>query len=65
MDAASAVAIANLLAQLLPLGINIYNQIEAANQNAGLQPLADILAAADVNYKAIQAAAVAQFANKQ
>jgi hypothetical protein len=62
MDEAAAVAFANLLAQLIPMGIGVYNQIASANTEAGLKPIADILAAADANYAAIDAAAQAEIA---
>ena len=45
-------AIANLLAQLLPLGINLYKEIQAAN-TGDLKPIEEILAAADANWNAV------------
>jgi hypothetical protein len=53
--------LANLLALLIPLGTNIYTQIQQANQDQ-LKPLADILAAADKNWDAVIAAAQAEIA---
>ena len=53
------VTLANLLALLIPLGTNIYAQIQQANQDQ-LKPLADILAAADKNWDAVIAAAQAE-----
>jgi hypothetical protein len=55
------VTLANLLALLIPLGTNIYTQIQQANQDQ-LKPLADILAAADKNWDAVIAAAQAEIA---
>lgn len=49
----NSVQIAQLLAQLLPLGIQLYNEILSANQNSGLKTLEQILAEADVNWKEI------------
>jgi hypothetical protein len=53
------VTLANLLAQLIPLGINIYSQIQQANADQ-LKPIEQILAAADTNWGAIAAAAQKQ-----
>jgi prophage tail gpP-like protein len=53
------VTLANLLAQLIPLGINIYSQIQQANADQ-LKPIEQILAAADTNWDAIAAAAQKQ-----
>jgi hypothetical protein len=55
------VTIANLLAQLLPLGIKLYQEIQQANQDK-LKPLAEILAAADSNWDAVATAAQAEIA---
>ena len=56
-----AAAIAALIAQLLPLSIQLYNEIEAANPGT-VQPLATILAAADADWDAVAAQAKAQLA---
>lgn len=53
MNQAELLQLAQLLAQLLPLGISAYTQIAAANQDAGLKLIADILAAADANFDII------------
>ena len=60
MDPITITAIANLLAQLIPAGINLYNQLEQNAQGASVTPLAPILANADQNWLAIAAAAQAQ-----
>jgi len=56
-----AVAIANLLSILIPLGMKVYTEIQQANSDQ-LKPLADILAAADKNWDAVIAAAQAEIA---
>ena len=53
------ITFANLLAQLIPLGVNLYAQIQQANA-AQLKPIEDILATADTNWDAIAKAAQAQ-----
>lgn len=65
MDQAAMIALAQLLAQLLPLGISTYTQIAAANQDAGLKPIQDIIAAADVNFNSIEQAAQTEINNLQ
>ena len=55
------ITLANLLAQLIPLGMNIYSQIQQANANQ-LKPLADVIAAADANFDEILKAAQAELA---
>ena len=60
MDPITITAIANLLAQLIPAGINLYNQLEQNAQGASVTPLATILANADQNWLAIAATAQAQ-----
>jgi hypothetical protein len=55
------VTLANLLAQLLPLGIKLYEEIQQANQDK-LKPLAEILTAADSNWDAVATAAQAEIA---
>ena len=55
------VTLANLLAQLIPLGINAYTQIQQANADQ-LKPIEDVLAAADANWDAIAKAAQAELA---
>lgn len=57
------IALANLLAILIPLGTKIYTGIQAANADK-LKPLADILAAADANWDSITAAANAEIAKQ-
>jgi hypothetical protein len=56
--------LAALIAQLIPLGINIYTQIQQANANT-LKPIEQVLADADVNWDAIAVAAAAQIAKDQ
>ena len=56
--------LAALMAQLIPLGINIYTQIQQANANT-LKPIEQVLAEADVNWDAIAVAAAAQIAKDQ
>jgi hypothetical protein len=63
MDAATLVALAQLLSVLLPLGTKVYNQIQQANSDQ-LQPIADVLAAADKNWDDIIAAAKAELAKQ-
>ncbi len=53
------VALANLLAQLIPLGLKVYTGIQQANADQ-LQPIETILAAADANWDAVAAAAQAE-----
>lgn len=60
MDPLTITAIANLLAQVIPAGINLYNQLEQNSQGASVIPLATVLANADANWLAIAAAAQAQ-----
>jgi len=60
MDQAAIIALANLLAILLPIGTKVYDQIQQANSGADLKPIADVLAAADQNWDAIVAAAKAE-----
>jgi hypothetical protein len=57
------VVLAQLLAQLIPLGMQVYTQIQQANAGA-LKPLSDVLAAADADWDAVAAAAAAQLAGK-
>lgn len=52
-------AIAQLLAQLLPLGIQLYKEIQSANSGT-LPPVETILAAADANWDAVIFAAQAE-----
>lgn len=61
MDTAAAVALAQLLSQLLPLGISAYTQIQQANQDQ-LKPIEEVLAAADGNWDEIVKAAKAELA---
>lgn len=56
MDAA---ALAALIAQLIPVGIQVYNEIAAANPST-VPPLATVLAAADADWDAIAKQAQAQ-----
>lgn len=46
------VALATLLSQLIPLGINVYTQIQQANANA-LAPIEQVLASADADWDAV------------
>ena len=57
------VALANLLAQLIPLGINVYTQIQQANTEQ-LKPIEDVLALADKNWQSITDAANKELGNK-
>ena len=61
MDPASALALAQLLAQLLPLGISAYTQIQQANQDQ-LKPIEEVLAAADAQWDSVIKAAQAELA---
>jgi hypothetical protein len=56
MDATS---LANLLAQLIPVGIEVYNQIQQANQST-VPPLATVLAKADADWDAVAKLAQSQ-----
>lgn len=51
--------LATLIAQLIPLGIQVYNQIAAANPST-VPPLATILASADADWDAVAKAAQVQ-----
>ena len=62
MDPALVIAITNALAQMIPAGISLYNQLEQNNQNAGITPLATVLANADANWDDIAAVAKQQAA---
>lgn len=53
------VALAALIAQLLPVGIQIYNQIAAANP-ATVPPLSTILVGADASWDQVAATAQGQ-----
>ncbi len=53
------VLLANLLAQLLPLGVQVYREIQQANADQ-LKPIEDILTAADTNWDAVTATAQAE-----
>ena len=53
------VALATLLSQLIPLGINVYTQIQQANANA-LVPIEQVLASADADWDAVIKQAQAQ-----
>ena len=61
--AAGALAIAQLIAQLLPVAVNAYKEIQQANQSS-LPPVETILASADANWDQIAATAQAQLSNK-
>lgn len=56
------VALATLLSQLIPLGINVYTQIQQANANA-LVPIEQVLASADADWDAVIKQAQAQQQN--
>ncbi len=60
MDPVEVEALVNLLAQLIPAGINLYTQLEQNSAGANVTPLATVLANADANWDAIAAAAKAQ-----
>lgn len=62
MDSTEATALASLIAQLIPVGIQAYNGIRAANPGANLAPLETILAAADADWDAVAKQAQAQLA---
>ena len=55
------VALANLLSVLLPLGMQIYTQIQQAHSGE-LKPLEEILATADANWDTVITAAQAELA---
>jgi hypothetical protein len=55
------IVLANLIAQLLPLGVNIYTQIQQANADQ-LKPVEEILAVADANWDSIMKVAQAEIA---
>ena len=61
MDPAAILAIAQLLSVLLPLGAKVYDQIQQANADQ-LKPIQDILAASDLNWDQVIAAANAEIA---
>ena len=52
MNDTEAVALANLLSILIPLGVKTYSSIQAAYSDK-VKPLADILDSADTNWQAI------------
>jgi hypothetical protein len=54
-----AAALAALIAQLVPVGIQVYNEIAAANPDT-VPPLETILASADADWDAVAEAAKAQ-----
>ena len=55
------IALANLLAILVPLGAKVYIAIQQANQDQ-LKPLADVIAAADANWDDVIVNAQAEIA---
>lgn len=55
------IALANRLSILIPLGAEVYGQIQQVNADQ-LKPLADVLAAADANWDTVIAAAQAELA---
>ena len=55
-----AVQLAALIAQLLPLGLEVYQQIQQNNQNAGLVPVEQLVSDALANAAATKAAAQAE-----
>jgi hypothetical protein len=61
MNEQSAVALANLLSVLIPLGVKTYSSIQAAYSDK-VKPLADILDAADSNWQAVLDTANAEMA---
>ena len=58
------IALASLLSQLIPLGLQVYNGIRAANPGSNLPPLETILATADADWDAVAKLAQAQLAAK-
>lgn len=52
-------AIAALVVQMLNAGIQVYNELHAANASS-VPPLATVLATADVDWSAVAAQAAAQ-----
>lgn len=59
MNDQEAVALANLLSILIPLGVKTYSQIQAAYADK-VKPIGDILADADTNWQAVIDAAQAE-----
>lgn len=51
--AAGALAIANLIAELLPSAVNLYKEIAASAQGSTLPPVETILAQADANWDTV------------
>ena len=64
MNPVEITALVNLLAQLIPAGINLYSQLEQNSAGVNVVPLATVLANADANWDAIYTAAQAQLAAK-
>jgi hypothetical protein len=62
METSAAIALAQLLSQLIPLGIGAYKQIASANQDAGLKSIEDVVAAADANADQLVAMTQAEIA---
>lgn len=56
----TAVELAALIAQLLPLGLQVYQKIQENNTNAGLVPVDQLLADALANAAATKNAAQAE-----
>jgi hypothetical protein len=61
MNEQEALALANLLSLLIPLGVKAYTQIQQ-NHSDKLSPIADILASSDADWDAIKAKAKEQIA---
>lgn len=59
MDDRKAIALANLLSVLLPLGIQTYTQIQQAHADE-LRPVEDVLAKADQNWSDVVSTAKAE-----
>lgn len=62
MSAAAALALAQLLEQLLPVGISVYNQIRNDLDAKTLASVEELLAKADALYAAIGTTADAEIA---
>lgn len=63
MNEAEALALANLIGQLLPLGISAYKQIQGLFADK-LAPVETILASADASWDAVIAAAQKELGNQ-
>lgn len=59
MDPVTILGVASGVEQLITLGIQVYQQIEAS-KTPSVKPLADILAAANANFQQIETTATQQ-----